>query len=600
MDWAEPGRRQSISAPAPGASLQQNARLVARSWNFRAKQRHKYSTTNLDRPLTEGDTPYNYDSTFTQNSPKSGLPTASNGRRLSRPRRSDVAVFPMTDIDQTYDQLFQREVVQIPPRMELASQAEQLNKLIQRADAASIYSFSRSLQLTDDASQPVVRQVRRHTSLAKLLSNEPLPPADAVVDEAVEPQVEVDTQNQTHKLAKFRCLMNRDVTFVHALPHGSNHLLNSLVTEASNSFSNGRYSECMLQLKKCCVLNTDAANRPTLFFNQAVVLAHVGDFARAMADLNEAIKLDPEVFRYYKLGSVLWRVQERYIEASKDSKRAVSIEHNQAGHKHAHQVTRKALKAIAIVNTTQHVKTSKGVFEDAYEAPPSSRSLAQVDILIDQSSRIPSLAKLQHDILHALWRNLLFVAWPAETIVHVCKSTVSMYIVLEGTVTVQTDLHGAKQIQQTLVPGSIFSEATISTNLWPHTTLEAMTACRVLTLEHTVYKHTMKKVMMEGAFARALFFTTTGIFAEWTDEQRNTLGVLSENLYYNAGDVVVTEGLSVPRNSQLRQPIQRAPALHLYFVQSGLCGAVRLLGAHQPTHIQVATLSTGDIFGEVR
>ncbi|ETV88915.1 hypothetical protein, variant 5 [Aphanomyces astaci] len=256
-----------------------------------------------------------------------------------------------------------------------------------------------------------------------------------------------------------------------------------------------------------------------------------------------------------------------------------------AGHKHAHQVTRKALKAIAIVNTTttHHVKTSKGVFEDAYETPPSSRSLAQVDILIDQSSRIPSLAKLQHDILHALWRNLLFVAWPAETTVHVCKSTVSMYIVLEGTVTVQTDLHGAKQIQQALVPGSIFSEATISTNLWPHTTLEAMTACRVLTLEHTVYKHTMKKVMMEGAFARALFFTTTGIFAEWTDEQRNTLGVLSENLYYNAGDVVVTEG---------------APALHLYFVQSGLCGAVRLLGAHQPTHIQVATLSTGDIFGE--
>ncbi|RQM25620.1 hypothetical protein B5M09_000655 [Aphanomyces astaci] len=247
----------------------------------------------------------------------------------------------MTDIDQTYDQLFQREVVQIPPRL------------------------------------------------------------------AVEPQLEVDTQNQTHKLAKFRCLMNRDVTFVHALPHGSNHLLNSLVTEASNSFSNGRYSECMLQLKKCCILNTDAANRPTLFFNQAVVLAHAGDFARAMADLNEAIKLDPEVFRYYKL--------RRYIEASKDSKRAVSIEHNQAGHKHAHQVTRKALKAIAIVNTTttHHVK--------------------------------------------------------------VAISTVSMYIVLEGTVTVQTDLHGAKQIQQALVPGSIFSEATISTNLWPHTTLEAMT-----------------------------------------------------------------------------------------------------------------------------
>ncbi|RHZ38145.1 hypothetical protein DYB31_007250 [Aphanomyces astaci] len=361
----------------------------------------------------------------------------------------------MTDIDQTYDQLFQREVVQIPPRL------------------------------------------------------------------AVEPQVEVDTQNQTHKLAKFRCLMNRDVTFVHALPHGSNHLLNSLVTEASNSFSNGRYSECMLQLKKCCVLNTDAANRPTLFFNQAVVLAHAGDFARAMADLNEAIKLDPEVFRYYKLRSVLWRVQERYIEASKDSKRAVSIEHNQAGHKHAHQVTRKALKAIAIVNTTQHVKVAIGV------------------------------------------TGVIFS---------------SMYIVLEGTVTVQTDLHGAKQIQQTLVPGSIFSEATISTNLWPHTTLEAMTVELYLSMIHDDWR-----LMMEGAFARALFFTTTGIFAEWTDEQRNTLGVLSENLYYNAGDVVVTEG---------------APALHLYFVQSGLCGAVRLLGAHQPTHIQVATLSTGDIFGE--
>ncbi|RHY92903.1 hypothetical protein DYB35_001159 [Aphanomyces astaci] len=333
-------------------------------------------------------------------------------------------------------------------------------------------------------------------------------PAPHRIHEAVEPQLEVDTQNQAHKLAKFRCLMNRDVTFVHALPHGSNHLLNSL----------------------CCVLNTDAANRPTLFFNQAVVLAHVGDFALAMADLNEAIKLDPEVFRYYKL--------RRYIEASKDSKRAVSIEHNQAGHKHAHQVTRKALNAITIVNTTtQHVKVAISTVRYCAVKPKKWMTGGN---------------------------------W--------CDFS-SMYIVLEGTVTVQTDLHGAKQIQQTLVPGSIFSEATISINLWPHTTLEAMTVELYFNTIHDDW------LMMEGAFARALFFTTTGIFAEWTDEQRNTLGVLSENLYYNAGDVVVTEG---------------GPALHLYFVQSGLCGAVRLLGAHQPTHIQVATLSTGDIFGEVR
>ncbi|RHY34227.1 hypothetical protein DYB32_001878 [Aphanomyces invadans] len=218
-------------------------------------------------------------------------------------------------------------------------------------------------------------------------------------------------------------------------------------------------------------MNTDAANRPMLFFNQAVVQAHLGNFNMAMADLNEAIKLDPDVPRYYKL-----------------------------------------------------------------------RSLAQLDILIDH-----------------------------------------MYIVLEGTVTVHTEQHGVKQIQQTLQPGSIFSEATISTNLWADTTLEAMTACRVLMLEHVVFKHTMKKVMMEGASARAAFFTSTGIFGEWSEEQRNTLGVLSENFNFNAGDVIVTEG---------------AVAMHLYFVQSGLCGAVRLLGAEQ-TRIQVAMLSSGDVFGEV-
>ncbi|KAF0690056.1 Aste57867_18529 [Aphanomyces stellatus] len=611
VQQAQDNERHSISAPGGSlATVQQSARLVARSWNFRAKNRLKFNMANIDRPLTEGDTPYNYESTFTQSVPRSASLFPTPERRHSNARRSGIGLVPLQDHDCTYDELFEREVVQIPPRLELTSQAAELQKLIAKAEAASDAASSHKPAMKQPA--PGLPVMKRHTSLIRLLAKEPIEPATAsaaalpTVEEADEQQheplaSEAHMQDTAHMVAKFQCLMNRDVNFVHVLPQPNNHPLTSLVDDAWKIYRDGRYSDCLRQLKKCCIMNTEAANRPTLFFNIAVVLAHLGEFDDAMVELNEAIKLDPEVARYFKLRSVLWRIQEKYIEASKDSKRAANIEHSKAGHKHVHQLARKALKAIAIVKAevkVHHVATKQDLFEDAYETTPSQRSRAQIELLVDQSNRIPCLAKLQQDMLHALWRNLSFDVWPKDTITYVAKSTVSVYIVLEGTITVQTDTSGVRAVQQTLEPGSIFSEGTISVNLWGETLLEAMTACRVLTLEGAVYKHTLKKVMMDGACRRADFFTSTGIFADWTEEQRNTLGILSENLEFGAGNVVVLEGTSDAPRSLCKDRVG-TPATHLYFVQAGLCGAMRQLGSTDgSTRIQVATLSSGDVFGE--
>ncbi|KAF0742270.1 hypothetical protein Ae201684P_008789 [Aphanomyces euteiches] len=578
--------RPSVSEPSTSASHQQHqqsARLVARSWNYRTKQRHNYNTANLDRPLTEGEMPYNYDSTFTQHIQRDRVvtPTRSGARR----RRSDITIAAMTDVEFTYDELFEKEIVQIPPRLELASQAETLNKLITKANAAGAYSFSNSL-LPKPTLQPELHRstkAPKHISKAEKLLRSVAKTEDTLQDTSIYQQAQVE--DEEHIQAKFRCLMNRDITFIHTLPETNCHPLNTLLDETWRNFQDGRYCDCLPQLKKCFVVNSDTSNRSTLFFNQAVVLAYSNRFGEAMNALNEAIKLDPEVPRYYKLRSVFWRVKERYTEASKDSKRALNIEHNKASHKNAQHLARKALQAITLINASakrHHIPTKSDWFVEAYETPPSQRSQAHLDVLVDQSDRISCLANLSSDMLFVLWRNFSFTCWPTGTKTWVGKSSVSMYVVMEGTITVQTEAHGEIQIHKTLQPGDAFCEASISANLWTETLLEALTACKVLMLDNTVYKHTMRKVMMEGATRRAEFFTSTGIFAEWTDEQRNSLGILSEYLTFNAGDVVVSEG---------------EPATHLYFVQSGLCGAVRLLGTEQ-TRIQIATLSSGDVFGE--
>ncbi|CAK4145998.1 unnamed protein product [Aphanomyces euteiches] len=280
----------------------------------------------------------------------------------------------MTDVEFTYDELFEKEIVQIPPRLELASQAETLNKLITKANAAGAYSFSNSL-LPKPTLQPELHRstkAPKHISKAEKLLRSVAKTEDTLQDTSIYQQAQVE--DEEHIQAKFRCLMNRDITFIHTLPETNCHPLNTLLDETWRNFQDGRYCDCLPQLKKCFVVNSDTSNRSTLFFNQAVVLAYSNRFGEAMNALNEAIKLDPEVPRYYKLRSVFWRVKERYTEASKDSKRALNIEHNKASHKNAQHLARKALQAITLINASakrHHIPVTTGLLKRMKHLPHS-------------------------------------------------------------------------------------------------------------------------------------------------------------------------------------------------------------------------------------
>ncbi|OQR93710.1 hypothetical protein ACHHYP_02328 [Achlya hypogyna] len=507
-------------ASAPN-SLSQNARLVGRSWNFKAKQRRKYSIPSPDDAAIA--------SGLELVSPTTAKLRGSGGRRF------DIT----EDAALSFDELFQREMVKMPARMELASQADELVEIIQKAD---------------EAHRP------------RVLS--PVVPPVAVSSE--------DAAKAT-LVFKFQCLLGRDVDLVHILPGYANNQLNVKMLALAQRYHAKHFAECFAELNGCWQINYEQINRPTLLFDRAILLGQMGEFKRAMVELNEAIKMDCEEPRFFKLRSILWRLQERYIEAAKDSTRAHTIVMSKSKNKHLSVVARKAVKAMTI---SGHASTKVNVFEEACETPIQERTPAQVQLLIDESNRIPYLARLDRDLLRVLWKNLSHVHWPTDTRVVLSSTTVSLYIVLEGSVAVQTELNGVKEGQRTLEPGSIFCEGSISANLWSVTSLIALTACKVLTLEAAIYKHTLRNIMLEGAASRANYFRETGIFASWTDEQLNTLGILSEQLEYGAQDTIVDEG---------------APATHLYFVKSGYCGAIRLLKQHP---IQVGSVSSGDVFGE--
>ncbi|CAK4074449.1 unnamed protein product [Aphanomyces euteiches] len=240
----------------------------------------------------------------------------------------------MTDVEFTYDELFEKEIVQIPPRLELASQAETLNKLITKANAAGAYSFSNSL-LPKPTLQPELHRstkAPKHISKAEKLLRSVAKTEDTLQDTSIYQQAQVEDEEHIQA------------------------------------------NDCLPQLKKCFVVNSDTSNRSTLFFNQAVVLAYSNRFGEAMNALNEAIKLDPEVPRYYKLRSVFWRVKERYTEASKDSKRALNIEHNKASHKNAQHLARKALQAITLINASakrHHIPVTTGLLKRMKHLPHS-------------------------------------------------------------------------------------------------------------------------------------------------------------------------------------------------------------------------------------
>ena len=75
--------------------------------------------------------------------------------------------------------------------------------------------------------------------------------------------------------------------------------------------------------------------------------------------------------------------------------------------------------------------------------------------------------------------------------------------------------------------------------------------------------------------------TKNSVFDDWTTEEIKTLGVVSEQMDYNPGDIIATEG---------------EPAHYLCFVMSGVASIVRTL---DNTNVQLASVSSGDCYGEV-
>ncbi|EQC40798.1 hypothetical protein, variant [Saprolegnia diclina VS20] len=509
--------RSCASAPN---GLTQTARLVGRSWNFRAKQRRKFSIPGGDDDTNSAATTW-----------KPGTKALNAGRRF------DIT---QEDNAQSFDELFQREIVKMPARMELASQADELISIISKAQVSQRHHTLRAIKATNTDEAPSAE--------------------DAVKAEVI---------------FKYRCLVGRDVDFVQMLPGYANNALNAKMLALGQRYHANDYAACLAEFEQCWDMNAEAINRPTLLYDRAILLGHVGDFKRAMAELNEAIKVDNEDPRYFKLRSILWRLQEKYIEAAKDSSRAHAIHLSKSKHRQHSTMLKKVAKAVSVSG-----HTALNAFDEACETPIQERTSRQIQVLVEQSYRIPFLARLDVDLLHLLWKNLTYAAWPSDTRVVLPSSTVSLYVVLEGSVAVQTELRGAIEAQRTLEAGNIFCEGSISANLWAATSLVALTASKVLTLESVLYKHTLRNIMLEGASTRAHFFRDSGIFASWSDDQLNTLGILSEQLEYAARETIVTEG---------------APALHLYFVRSGYCGAIRMLQQHP---IQVGSVSSGDVFGE--
>ncbi|OQR85727.1 hypothetical protein THRCLA_10642, partial [Thraustotheca clavata] len=506
--------RTCMSAPD---AMQQNARLVARSWNYKAKQRRKYSISGAssDQSTSLDTTPWKALTQVNRKSEDKGI---------------------------TFDELFQREVVKMPARMELASQADELIDVIHKVE--------------------MINQ-QRQLALSPIALSRQRTPEDNTQDNEI--------------IMKYRCLLSREVNLVHILPGFSNHLLNAKMVGLAKNYNAKHYAVCIRELEVCWEINTEQINRPTLLFDRAILLGQIGEFKRAMIELTEAIKMDCEEPKFYKLRSIFWRLQGKYIEAAKDSTRAHNIESSKFKHKKMQTISKK-LGDCLVVGTRG--STRADLFDEACETLVQQRTQEQIQLLVEESYRIPLLARVQVDMLRVLWKNLACTTWPKDTRIILAKATISMYIVLDGSIAVQTELNGVKEAQRTLEPGSIFSENSISLNLWGFTTLLALANCKILTLEAVIYKHTLRNIMLEGAATRADFFRQTGIFASWTDEQLNTLGILSEQLEFAANDTIVNEG---------------DRSLHLYFVKTGYCGAIRMLRDHP---IQVSSVSSGDVFGE--
>jgi len=105
---------------------------------------------------------------------------------------------------------------------------------------------------------------------------------------------------------------------------------------------------CLCQIDRALSINTYQANRPMLYFHRSLILGHLGSFSKAIEEVSEAIKLDPENSKLYRLRSIFWRLDGQYMSASKDCKRENDIQSMKLGHKKMRRVMRQAFQAISL------------------------------------------------------------------------------------------------------------------------------------------------------------------------------------------------------------------------------------------------------------
>lgn len=90
--------------------------------------------------------------------------------------------------------------------------------------------------------------------------------------------------------------------------------------------------------------------------------------------------------------------------------------------------------------------------------------------------------------------------------------------------------------------------------------------------------------MLEESRARAKFLQRSGIFANWKQESFETMGRNSNTIHYAEGETIALE---------------HTPCSQFSIILSGIASVVKKFSTSHD-HVELSTLTTGDVFGEVR
>jgi len=235
-------KRQGL-ARIPSFTLEQkqSAVLAARSWNFKVKRKSKYDileadnskgipsdSTNVNVPLTSAVVVNNYG----KYSPHSGGASHSHSNRR-KSRRHDVSSTPMDDLDCTYDELFQRELVDMPLRLELSAQSSDLIQCMARAESAPSLSYTSGLNSRSQDEVQVKRQLRKRLVLKSAPSGEMVSSGTTNLTATEDAEFESPMLSLQDKVHRFQCWARDEWNLCEELPGTTNHRLNAIAAKAS-------------------------------------------------------------------------------------------------------------------------------------------------------------------------------------------------------------------------------------------------------------------------------------------------------------------------------------------------------------------------------